>query len=126
MASIAWSISVGDALGAGLTGSGSLEVGAVTTASGSVDAGANQALALQFDDVARVALLVVTCNRYDGSVTVRGGDAGDPTLALTGPIVAFGAIAQRLAASLGTVTIGAAAVPAEPATVTFFIGTTLA
>jgi hypothetical protein len=126
MASIAWSISVGDALGAGVTGSGSLEVGAVTTASASVDAGGNQVLALQLDDVSRVELLVVTCNRYDGSVTVRGGDAADPTLALTGPIVAFGDIAQRLAASLGTVTIAAAAAPAAPAIVTFFIGTTLA
>jgi hypothetical protein len=126
MASLAWSISVGDAFGAGLTGSGSLEVGAVTSASASVDPGANQALALQFDDVTRVQLLVVTCNRYDGSVTVRGGDAADPTLALTGPIVAFGAIAQRLAASLGTVTIAAAPAPAAPAIVAFFIGTTLA
>lgn len=126
MASIAWSISAGDASGAGVTGSGILEAGAVTTASASVDAGANQVLALQLDDVSRVALLVVTCNRYDGSVTVRGGDAADPTLALTGPVLAFGNAAQRLVASLDTVTIAAAAAPAVPATVTFFIGTTLA
>jgi len=125
MASIAWSISAGDASGAGVTGSGIIEADAVTTASASVDAGASQPLALQLDDVSRVELLVVTCNRYDGSVTVRGGDAGDPTLALTGPVLAFGDAAQRLAASLGTLTIAAAAVPATPATVTFFVATTL-
>jgi hypothetical protein len=125
MASIAWSISAGGVSGAGVTASGTLEVGAVTTASASVDAGANQALTLQLDDVSRVDLLVVTCNRYDGSVTVKGGDAGDPTLALTGPVLAFGDAAQRLAASLGTVTIAADAAPPAPATVTFFIATTL-
>jgi hypothetical protein len=125
MASIAWSISVGDASSAGVTGSGVLQAGAVTTASATVEAGANQSLALQLDDVTRVELLVVTCNRYDGSVSVRGGNAGDPTLALTGPVMAFGDAAERLAASLGTVTIAAAAAPPAPATVTFFIATTL-
>lgn len=125
MATIAWSLSAGDAAGSGVTGSGTIAADAVTTASASVDAGASQALALQLDDVSRVALLVVTCNRYDGSVTVQGGDAADPTLALTGPVLAFGDAAQRLAASLGTVTIAAAAAPATPATVSFFVATTL-
>jgi hypothetical protein len=125
MASIAWSISVGDASSAGVTGSGVLEAGAVTTASATIDAGANQTLNLQLADVTRVELLVVTCNRYDGSVTVQGGNAGDPALALTGPIVAFGAAAGRLASSLGTVIVTAAAAPPASATVTFLIATTL-
>jgi hypothetical protein len=125
MASLAWSISVGAGSGPGLTGSGMLDAGAVTTASAEVDAGTNQDLALQIDDVARVAMLAVTCNRYDGSVTIKGGDAADPSLVLTGPIFAFGAVAQRLAASLGTVKVTAAAAPATPASVTFLIGTSL-
>lgn len=125
MASISWSISAGDASGAGVAASGIVEAEAVTTAAARVDAGASQDLALQIDDVARVALIVVTCSRYDGSVSVKGGDAADPALSLTGPVVAFGDAAQRLAASLGTVTIAAAAAPATAATVSFFLATTL-
>lgn len=125
MASIAWSFSVGDAAGAGVTSNGVAKADAVTTAFAHVDAGASRELALQIADVSRVALLVATCNRYDGSVSLKGGKAGDPTLNLTGPIMAFGEAASRLAASLGTITIAAAADPDRPASVSFFVATTL-
>lgn len=123
MPSIAWSFSAGDSAGAGLSASGTLDAGAVTTAAATVEADDSVDLALQLDDIARVALLVVTCSRYDGSVSLAGG--GSPALAMTGPIVAFGAAAQRIAASLQTVTLAAAAAPAQPATVNFFIATRL-
>jgi hypothetical protein len=125
MPSIAWSVGAGDAAGSGLRANGSFAADAVITARATVDAGASRALELQIDDVARVLLLMVSCNRYDGSVTITGGATDDPTLALTGPIVAFGAAAERLAASLGTVTVEAAADPDSPATVTFFLATSL-
>jgi hypothetical protein len=125
MASIAWSISAGDATGAGVTANGSIAADAVTTAATTLDAGTNKALALQIDDVTKVAMFTVTCTRYDGSISLKGGDAADPTLALTGPLVAFGAAAHRLVASLGTVTITAASNPTTAATVSFFIATRL-
>jgi len=126
MASLAWSISVGSASGVGVTGNGSFNADAVIAASAEVDPATHKALAMQIDDVTKVELLIVTCSRYDGSVSIQGGAGGDPVLALTGPIFAFGAVAQRLAASLGTVTVTVAAAPATPATVSFLIATGLA
>jgi hypothetical protein len=125
MASLAWSISVGDSTGTGTAASGTLIAEALLTASGTVDAGASRDLTLQIGDVTRVGLLIVTASRYDGSVSVKGAGAQDPTLALTGPIMAFGDAAERLASSLETVTISAAAAPATPATVSFLLATRL-
>lgn len=125
MATIAWSIGAGAALGAGIKASGTVIADGVMSAAATVDAGSSRDLALQIDDVARVVLLIVTCTRYDGSISFKGGDAADVVLELTGPIMAFGAAASRLAASLGTVTIEAAADPATAATVSFFLATSL-
>ena len=118
-------LSGGDASGAGLSASGTVPSDALTIVSATVDAGASQVLTLQIGDVTRVVLLMVTCSRYDRSVTVNGGGATDPTLALDGPIMAFGDAAERLASSLETVTIAAAAAPATPASVSFLLGTRL-
>lgn len=125
MLTIAWSISAGAAAAAGTRAGGTISADGITTASATVDAGTDRALTLQLADVGRVALLIVTCDRYDGTVTLQGADAADPVLALTGPIMAFGDAAQRLTASLATVTIAAAAAPDAPATVGFFIATML-
>lgn len=125
MTVIAWNLSAGDGSGAGLSFSGTVAAEAVLTGSGEVAAGASKDLALQIDDVSRVALLVVSCTRYDGSVSIKGGGASDTAIALDGPVMVFGAAAERLAASLETMTIAAAAAPPEPATVSFLIGTRL-
>lgn len=125
MPGIAWSVSAGANQAGGLRASGSFAADAVVSAEATVDADSSRALELQIEDVARVLLLMVTCSRYDGSVTLTGGATDDPALVLTGPIVAFGAAAERLAASLGTVTVEVAADPDSPATVTFFLATSL-
>lgn len=125
MPAIGWSMTVGDAAGSGVQTNATLQADAAVNAVAEIEAGASRALELQIDDVSLVRVRVVTCSRYDGSVSRTGGAAGDPTLALTGPIFAFGSAAARLAGVLGTVTVAAAAAPATSATVTFFVATAL-
>lgn len=125
MTLIAWNLGAGDASGVGLSLSGTVAAEAVLTGSAEVDAGGSKALALQIDDVARVAVLIVSCTRYDGSVSIKGAGQNDTAMALEGPVMAFGPAAGRIAASLETMTIAAAAAPATPATVSFLIGTRL-
>lgn len=123
MPAIAWNIAAGAADGAGIRASGTLADSAVLTAAVDVEPDATAVVTLQIDDMARVQLLVVTCSRYDGSVSLTGADPADPTLTLTGPIMAFGAVAARLAASLQTATVSAAAAPPSTARVEILIAT---
>lgn len=122
---LAWSMSLGGASGSNIAASGVVQADAVLTASSTLDPGTNHDLALQMDDVDRVVAVALTASRYDGSVSVKGGNANDPVLALSGPILAFGAAARRLAASLGTLTVTVAAAPATPATVSILVATRL-
>lgn len=116
---LAWSFSAGGQ-SAGVSLSGTLESDALTRATARAEAGTPAVLALQIADVADIRLLAVTANRYDGSISVAGADAGDPTIALTGPIVAFGAAVARHAANLGTLTVTVAG-GADPADVEILI-----
>jgi hypothetical protein len=125
MASITWNVSAGDGSGLGLAVSGLIKADAMLTGSGEVAAGASATLALQIENVTRVALLIVTCNRYDGSVSIKGAATADAAMALDGPVVAFGAAAARIASSLETMTITAKASPDKPAIVNFLVGTRL-
>ena len=125
MKSITWNVSAGDGSGLGLAVSGLVKADAILTGSGEVAPGASAPLALQIENVTRVALLIVTCNRYDGSVSIKGAATADAAMVLDGPVVAFGAAAARIASSLETMTITAIASPDKPAIVNFLVGTRL-
>ncbi len=125
MASITWNVSAGDGSGLGLAVSGLIKADAMLTGSGEVAAGASATLALQIENVTRVALLIVTCNRYDGSVSIKGAATADTAMFLDGPVVAFGAAAARIAGSLETMTIDAKPLPDKAAIVNFLVGTRL-
>ncbi len=100
---VAWNFSAGGQ-SAGVNGSGQFQADSVTRASAHVEAGTPVELDLQLADVSGVMLLSVTANRYDGTVSVQGTGAGSPSIALTGPVVAFGAAVARISDDLTTLT----------------------
>jgi hypothetical protein len=124
--SIAWSFNAGSGTGSGISGSGTFTADAVTTASASVDAGSSKTLDLQIADMTKVIALAITADRYDGSVSVKGAGASDATIALHGPLLAFGtAAAGRIASSLATLAVSAANAPAQPAAIRILLATSL-
>ena len=116
---VAWNFSAGGQ-SAGISQNGQFEGDSVTRATASVEDGSPAALDLQLADVTGVLMLAITASRYDGSVTIEGTGPGSPAIALTGPVIAFGAAVARIADDLTTLTCTVAG-GADPAEVTILI-----
>ncbi len=101
---LAWSLTAG-APGGSMDGSGSLEVEALTTASVTVAKASSADLAFQLSDVAKVSFFALTSSSYEGDVKVKGPDQNDAEVALTGPLILFGAAVTLLSASLATLKV---------------------
>lgn len=101
---IAWSLTAGGASSSGIGAAGTTTCDATVSVSVDLDAGgAERALTLQVDDVEKVVFLAISCDRLDGSVTVKATAA--EASALTGPIVLFGAAVGLFASDLTTLTV---------------------
>ncbi len=99
---LTWSFTVGSSSGAGLSSNGSLEAQATTLASVSLDAAMATAtdLALQLDDVDKIAALVIASSLEDGTVEVQADGAA--VTPLTGPLILNGAAVKLFAGDLTT------------------------
>lgn len=101
---ISWSLTAGGTAGSRIQTSGVLEGEGIVSVSVELDAGSTaRDLTLQVDDVARVALLAISCNLIDGTVTVQAD--GPSAIALTGPMLLFGAAVGLFAGDLTTLTV---------------------
>lgn len=111
---VAWNLSAGGG-SAGISGTGQFSCDALTRATASAEDGTPVAMDLQLSDVSNIQLMAITASRYDGTVSVQSEGADAPSLAMTGPIVAFGSSVAQLTPNLNTltVTVGAGADPAE-------------
>ncbi|UVO55706.1 hypothetical protein [Sphingomonas sp. SUN039] len=119
---LTWSFSAGSPSGA-LNTSGSTEVDALVSASVTLDAAmANtKDLALQIDDVAKVRFLSISSSDSGGKVEVKGSGAA---IALTGPLVLYGAAVPLFATDLSTIKVQNKHAT-NPATLTILAGLTL-
>jgi hypothetical protein len=101
---VAWSVNAGSP-GGSIDASGSLALDAVTTVSVAIDAQSNEALDLQLADISKLSFLAITASAYDGTVKVAASGAGATEVALTGPLILFGASIGLLGSSLATLTL---------------------
>src|SRR3954452_23672453 len=83
---LSWSFNAGAPSGVGVNTSGSASVDAVTSAAVTLDANmqATEELALQIDDVGKVAFLVLTSSLTSGEVEVKADGAA--VTKLSGPL----------------------------------------
>jgi len=102
---ISWSFTAGASSGAGLSSNGTLEAEAVTAAVVSLEANMSDAadLAMQLEDVDRIAFLAVSASLTDGSVEIQA-DGANPT-PLTGPLLLYGAAVRLFAGDLSTLKV---------------------
>jgi len=119
---LTWSFSAGSASGA-LNTTGSTEVEAVFNATVDLDANMANAstLALQIDDVAKVKLLAISSSLNDGKVEVKGSGSA---IALTGPMVLYGAAVALFATDLSTIKVQNKSA-SVPASLTILVGLAL-
>jgi hypothetical protein len=96
---ISWTFSA-DNSGGGVSTSGATAVDAVKSASIDLDAAMTQKkdLALQVDDVSKVAFLVIASSLYDGKVEIQA--TGTNPTALTGPLIQYGPAVGLFASDL--------------------------
>lgn len=120
---LTWSLNIGSS-DAAIADAGGLSVDALTKASVTVDGGADRALDLEHADLANLMLLAVRASRYDGTLSVKGPAGDDPEIALTGPLVLYGAAVGLLGGSLATLTVSNGG--ADAADVDLLIGRALA
>lgn len=100
---ISWSLTAGGTSGSGINSTGATSGDAVVAASVDLDAGsAERALTLQVDDVSKIAMLAISSDLLDGTVTVKATGSAIP---LTGPILLFGEAVALFADDLTTLTI---------------------
>lgn len=100
-----WSFGGNSSGGAGISSGGAVEVDAITTAEVQLvkNMNADRDLALQIDDIDKLALLVVTSSLNDGSVEIKADTA--TRTKLTGPIILFGAAIKLFAGSLDKISL---------------------
>jgi len=102
---LSWSFNAGAPSGVGVNTSGSASVDAVTSAAITLDANmqAPEDLALQIDDVGKVAFLVLTSSLTGSEVEVKADGAA--VTRLGGPLVLFGDAVKLFAGNLGKLSI---------------------
>ncbi len=95
-----WSYSGGSPSGAGVNIGGSLDADAVVTADVQLakNMAADRDLALQIDNVDKLAFLVLASSLYDGSVEVKADTA--TRTKLTGPLILYGPAVKLFAGDL--------------------------
>ncbi|WP_077146044.1 hypothetical protein [Sphingopyxis sp. KK2] len=100
-----WSFSGGSPSGAGVNNGGSLEIDAITSAGVTLvkNMGADRDLALQIDDVEKLAFFIMTSSLNDGSVDVKTDSATRTTL--TGPLILYGEAIKLFAGDLQTISL---------------------
>ncbi|APZ97705.1 hypothetical protein BWQ93_03795 [Sphingopyxis sp. QXT-31] len=99
-----WSFSGGTPSGAGANEGGSVEVDAITSAEVTLaKASADRALALQIDDVEKLAFFILTSSINDGSVGVKADTA--TRTKITGPLILYGEAIKLFAGDLQTLTL---------------------
>lgn len=118
---LSWSFSAGSSSGSAVNVSGETAVDAVVSASVTLDAAmaAARELTLQVDDVDRVLFLAISSSLIDGKVEVE--PVGGTAMAVTGPLILYGAAVKLFAADLSTIKVQNKAV-ATAATLTILIG----
>jgi hypothetical protein len=100
-----WSFSGGTPSGAGANEGGSVEVDAITSAEVTLaKASADRELALQIDDVEKLAFFILTSSINDGSVDVFADDTATRTK-ITGPLILYGEAIKLFAGDLQTLTL---------------------
>jgi hypothetical protein len=121
---ISWTYSA-DNSGGGINASGSTIVDAVISASVDLDAAMAQKkdLALQVDDVSKVAFLVIASSLYDGKVEIQA--TGTNPTALAGPLILYGAAVGLFASDLTTLKVQNKSAQTA-ATLSILIGLTVA
>lgn len=100
-----WSFSGGSPSGAGVNNGGSLEIDAITSAGVTLvkNMGADRDLALQIDDVEKLAFFIMTSSLNDGSVDVKTDSA--TRTKLTGPLILYGEAIKLFAEDLQTISL---------------------
>jgi hypothetical protein len=100
-----WSFSGGSPSGAGVNNGGSLEIDAITSAGVTLvkNMGADRDLALQIDDVEKLAFFIMTSSLNDGSVDVKTDSA--TRTKLTGPLILYGEAIKLFAGDLQTISL---------------------
>jgi hypothetical protein len=100
-----WSFSGGSPSGAGVNNGGSLEIDAITSAGVTLvkNMPADRDLALQIDDVEKLAFFVMTSSLNDGSVDVKADSA--TRTKLTGPLILYGEAIKLFAGDLQTISL---------------------
>jgi hypothetical protein len=100
-----WSFGGNSPAGAGIADGNGIEVDAITTAEVQLvkNMTVDRDLALQIDDVGKLAFLVLTSSLTDGSVEVKADTA--TRTKLTGPIILFGAAVKLFAGDLSTLSL---------------------
>ncbi len=99
-----WSFSGGAPSGAGANSGGSVEIDAITSAGVTLaKASADRALALQIDDVDKLAFFILTSSLNDGSVDVKAD--GATRTKITGPLILYGEAIKLFAGDLQTLTL---------------------
>ncbi|MBL8651917.1 MAG: hypothetical protein JNL35_16130 [Sphingopyxis sp.] len=100
-----WSFNGGSPAGAGVNNGGSLEVDAITSAGVTLAKamGADRDLALQIDDVDKLAFFIMTSSLNDGSVDVKTDGAARTKL--SGPLILYGEAIKLFAGDLQTISL---------------------
>lgn len=103
--SYSWSYSGGSPAGAGVNIGGSFDVDGITTAEVQLtkNMSADRDLALQIDDVSKLAFLVIASSLYDGSVDVKADTA--TRTKLTGPLILHGTAVKLFAGDLDKISL---------------------
>lgn len=101
---IPWVFSA-DNSGGGINTSGTTAADAVISASIDLDAAmaTKKDLALQVDDVSKVAFVVIASTLYDGKVEIQA--TGTNPTAMTGPLILYGAAVGLFASDLTTLKV---------------------
>lgn len=120
-----WSFGGNSAAGVGIADGSSIEVDAITTAEVQLvkAMAADRDLALQIDDVDKLAFFVLTSSLTDGSVEVKADTA--TRTKLTGPIILFGAAIKLFAGDLSTLSLKNLSAT-DAADIRILVGSTLA
>lgn len=100
-----WSFGGNSQAGVGIADGNGIEVDAITTAEVQLaeNMAADRTLALQIDDVDKLAFFILTSSLIDGSVEVKADTA--TRTKLVGPIILFGAAIKLFAGSLDSISL---------------------
>lgn len=103
--SFSWSYCGGAPSGVGVNNAGNVGVDAITTAGVTLAKAmaADRDLALQIDDVGKVAFFVLTSSLNDGSVEIKADTA--TRTKLTGPIILYGEAVKLFAGDLDKISL---------------------